>query len=98
MAILSQFAFVAQNLLEHRCGGGVGGKQTQRLSLGSGVWWIADDGTRCRIGFRVYVITEKLQRLLRWDQRFFRVLQSFQEFLLDKAILLARQNTEHALT
>ena len=63
-----------------------------------GVWWLADDLARNRIGFRVHVVTEELQRLLGWDQRFFRVLQPFEEFLLREAVLLAREDAEHALT
>ena len=46
----------------------------------------------------MHVIAEELEGLLGWHQRFFRVPQSFEEFLLRKAVLLAREYPEYTLT
>ena len=50
------------------------------------------------IGVRVHVVAEQLQRLFGRDQRLVGVLQPFEQLLLREAVLLARQDAEHALT
>ena len=46
----------------------------------------------------MHVIAEELQRLLGRHQRLVRVLQPLEQLLLRKAVLLAHQDPEHALT
>src|SRR4051794_3890711 len=78
---LAQFVLVTQELLEQRRGAGVRREQPQGLPPCLVVWRLADDLSCYRIGFRMHVVTEELQRFLRWQQRFFRVTQAFEKLL-----------------
>ena len=57
----------------------------------------AHDLARHRIGRGVDVVAEQLRRLLRRHERLLRILQPLEQTLLREAVLLARENAEHAL-
>ena len=95
--MLRRLVLVAQDLLEHRPGTGVGPKETQRLALRRLIRRVFDDLARQPVGVGVRVIAEQLQRLLRRHQRFGWVLQPLDQPFLRRAVLLAHQQAEHAL-